>query len=472
MRHSVDKRANNEISFKEVAPMHTHHTSIDQQPAEEHSPEVSAEPSLALHPSFYLGLVYGHFVHRFRWFLLVLWLSALVASIPFALKLPPLLSGGGFSVSGNSTESAQASRALIAKLHVPPSTLTVVFHAATTNVSDPAYQQEFNNTLSNIRRFPHVMRVVQGGVGKDERTIYVNVGFNQDENSMRSSIAAFRSLLARSANAHPAQVYLTGQLAVEDDLNTISLQDVERADTTVLPIALLIMLIVFGTVTSAVLPLILAIIATPLALAVIYPLAEAWPITTSVTSIVSIIGLGLSIDYSLFITRRFREELVRGRDTREAIAWTIATTGEAIVYSGLIVMIGFGGLMLIGTGLTSVGLGGAATVAVAVLAALTLLPALLGLLGSRINTLRVPWLWRLTIPKAGAHGNNETGFWHRLAIGVMRRPVLIIALVVIILVGLGWPAFSLTIGSPVSANTLPRVAQSHQGLALLSAQYP
>lgn len=160
----------------------------------------------------------------------------------------------------------------------------------------------------------------------------------------------------------------------------------------------------------------LAIITIPLALAVIYPIASASPITTSVTSIVSIIGLGLSIDYSLFITRRFREELVRGRDTREAMAWTVATAGEAIVFSGLTVMIGFSGLMLIGTGLTSVGLGGAATVAVAVLAALTLLPALLSILGSRFNALRVPWL--------------------RLAMGVMRRPVMIIALVVIMLVGL------------------------------------
>ncbi len=390
--------------------------------------------------------------------------------MPFATRLPSLLSGGGFSVSGS--ESAQVSRELIEKLHVPPSTLTVVFHSATAHVSDPAYQQELTTAISNIRAFPHVMSVTQGGVGQDGRTTYVNVGFDQDENAMQRYVADFRARLESLANAHPAQVCLTGQLAVEDDLNTISLQDVERADTTVLPIALLILLVVFGTFSAALLPLILAIITIPLALAVIYPIASATAITTSVTSIVSIIGLGLSIDYSLFITRRFREELARGRDTREALAWTVATAGEAIVYSGLTVMIGFSGLMLIGTGLTSVGLGGAATVAVAALAALTFLPALLGILGSRINALRVPWLWRLTLPKADAHESTETAFWHRLAIGVMRRPILIITLVVIILIGLGWPAFSLTIGSPVSADALPRTAQSRQGFDILTAQYP
>jgi putative drug exporter of the RND superfamily len=456
--------------IKEGAAMQQQHPSIDQQLAEERSPGTSSEESLALHPSFSVGLAYGRFIYRFRWFFLAFWIVALVASVPYAMQLPSLLSSGGFQVSGS--ESAQVSHELIEKLHIPPSTLTVVFHSATTNVNDPAYQQELNSTIDTIRAFHDVTSVTPGGVGQDGRTTFVNVGFDKDEDSMRKYIADFRARLPGGANAHPAQVYLTGRLAVEDDLNTISLQDVERADTTVLPIAGLLLLAVFGTFGAAILPLVLAIITIPLALAVIYPIASASPITTSVTSIVSIIGLGLSIDYSLFITRRFREELAGGRDTLEALAWTVATAGEAIVFSGLTVMIGFCGLMLIGTGLTSVGLGGAATVAVAVLAALTFLPALLSILGSRINALRVPWLWRLTMPKAGAHGNNETGFWHRLAMGVMRLPVMIIALVVLMLVGLGWPAFSLTIGSPISADTLPRAAQSRQGLAILTAQYP
>ncbi len=450
--------------------MQPQHPSIDQQQASERSPGESAESALAPHPSFRPGLAYGRFIHRFRWFLFAFWIVAVGASVPFATRLPSLLSGGGFQVSGS--ESAQVSHELIEKLDIPPSTLTVVFHSATTNVNDPAYQQELNSTINTIRAFHDVSSVTRGRVGQDGRTTYVNVGFDKDEDSMRKYIADFRALLPGGANAYPAQVYLTGQLAVEDDLNTISLQDVERADTTVFPIALLILLVVFGTFSAAVMPLIMAIITIPLALAAIYPIASASPITTSVTSIVSIIGLGLSIDYSLFITRRFREELARGRDTREALAWTVATAGEAIVFSGLTVMIGFSGLMLIGTGLTSVGLGGAATVAIAVLAALTFLPALLSILGSRIDALRVPWLWHLSMPKAGTHGSNEMGFWHRLAMGVMRRPILIIALVVSMLVGLGWPAFSLTIGSPVSAGALPREAQSRQGLAILTAQYP
>jgi RND superfamily putative drug exporter len=409
-------------------------------------------------------------VYRLRWHLFVLWIVVLGLSIPFALRLPSLLSGGGFQVSGS--ESAQVSHELARQLHVPPSSVIVVFHSATTLVSAPAYQQELASTLDKIRAFPHVMEITQGSVGQDGRTIYVAIGFDQDENVMRTSLAAFRALLPQAVLAHPAQVYLTGQLAVEDDLSTISLQDVEHADTAVLPIAGLLLLVVFGTVPAAVLPLIMAIMTISLALAMIDPIASATPITTSVTTIISIIGLGLSIDYSLFITRRFREELARGRDPGEAVAWTVATAGEAILFSGLTVLIGFSGLMLVGAGLTSVGLGGAVTVAVAALAALTFLPALLGLLGSRINALRVPRIWRLTLPKAEARLGIETGFWHRLAMGVMRRPILTMALVVLVLISLGWPVFSLTTGSPVSAETLPAAAQSRQGLDILAAQYP
>jgi uncharacterized membrane protein YdfJ with MMPL/SSD domain len=267
------------------------HPSIDQQQAEEHAPGENAESALAPHPSFRIGLAYGRFVHRFRWFLLAFWVVAVGASVPFATRLPSLLmSGGGFLVRGS--ESAQASRELIEKLHVPPSTLTVVFHSATAHVSDPAYQQELNSIISNIRVFHDVSSVTRGGVGQDGRTTYINVGFDKDDTALQKDVGDFRARLASGANAHPAQVYLTGQLAVEDDLTTISLQDVERADTTVLPIAGLLLLVVFGTFSAALMPLILAIITIPLALAVIYPIASASPITTSVTSIVSIIGPG------------------------------------------------------------------------------------------------------------------------------------------------------------------------------------
>jgi putative drug exporter of the RND superfamily len=449
------------------------HTQAEQR--EEDQSALDREQMLEAHRSFRWGLAYGRFVYRSRWFILILWLVILAASVPFASKLSSVLSGGGYSFNGS--ESVHVSNALIDRLHMSPSQITVVFQSASANVSDPAYQQEINDVTSKIRTFQHVTRITSGSAGQDGRTTFLVVSFDKGYDYMQQRVSNFRGLLPAGSATQPAKVYLSDQLAIVDEINTLSQSDTERADATVLPLALLVLLIVFGTLTAAIMPLVLALASIPVALALVYPIALNTSISSFVVSIASIIGLGISIDYSLFITRRFREELARGRDTREAIAWTVATAGEAILFSGLTVMIGFTGLMLIGIGvMTSEGLGGAATVAIAVIGALTLIPALLAILGPRINRLRLPWLWRLTMPDtrnaSGANGNTaETGFWHRLAMGVMRRPVMVIVLVGVILLALGWPVLSLNIGTD-GAAILPHTSEARQGLNILQAQYP
>jgi RND superfamily putative drug exporter len=199
-----------------------------------------------------------------------------------------------------------------------------------------------------------------------------------------------------------------------------------------------------------------------------------------VLNIASIIGLGISIDYSLFMIRRFRDELAAGRSISDATGWTVATAGESILFSGLIVMIGFCSLLLIGVDImSSLGIGGAVVVAIAVLSALTLLPALLAVLGHRINALRIPFFSRLTMHTSRAMTNEESNkelkeerhFWQKWAMGVMKRPVLIILLVTALLVGLGWPIFSISIGSTSSAS-VPKSFESRQGIDILNAQFP
>jgi putative drug exporter of the RND superfamily len=260
-------------------------------------------------------------------------------------------------------------------------------------------------------------------------------------------------------------------------LTTITQTDVEHAELAALPIAMLVLLVVFGTLVAAAMPVLLAIVAVPVALGVIYAIALNYSMSVFVLNIASIIGLGISIDYSLFMVRRFRDELAGGRSVRDAVGWTIATAGEAILFSGLIVMIGFFALLLLGVPImTSMGIGGAAVVGVAVLAALTLLPSLLGVLGPRINSLRIPFLHRLTM-RAEKKETDEVlkkeprGFWELLAWGVMRRPVLIIIAVSALLIGLSWPVFSIAIGTSGSSS-LPQSAESRQGIDILNAQFP
>ncbi|MDQ6659421.1 MAG: MMPL family transporter, partial [Chloroflexota bacterium] len=423
-----------------------------------------------------LWLAYGRQIYRFRWLILVLWIIGLLVSLPFASNLPSVLKSGGYNFEGS--ESNDAYHLIVNKLHQPPSQLLVVFQSKTVSVNDPAYQREIHDFIARVQKFPHVTSAVQGSVGKDGRTTYVIANFNQEVEDVEDQLSAFRQLLPQGSLAGPAQGYVTGGAAVANEITQISQQDTEHADSFALPIALVVLLIVFGTVVAALMPLLLALVAVPTALAMVYGIALHNLTNSSVLSLASIIGLGISIDYSLFLIRRFREELARGRTVPDAVGWTIATAGEAILFSGMTVMIGFFGLLLIGIqSMTSLGIGGALVVVTSVLAALTLLPALLSVLGTRINSLRVPFLWRYTLSSAtsvpdkdGSTGEFH-GFWHTLALAVMRRPGMIILGVSVLLLALGWPVLSLNIGTS-SDTALPQSSSVRQGLDILTAQFP
>ena len=443
----------------------------------------ASAPSLEEHGLYRLGVSYGRAVYRFRWPVIAAWVVLLLASIPLASKLPSVLSGGGYSFENS--DSIKAANILVDKLHYPQEQVFLVFHSADTPATDPVYQQEIAAVIAKVRTLPHVTGVIPGGAGKDGKTVLLLVNFNEDADAVTRQLPDIRKLLPTGNAASPASVYLTGDVAVYDELTQVVQQDTEKADASALPIALLVLLIVFGTLVAAVMPLALALVAVPVSLALVYLVAQHMTTNVSVLSIASIIGLGLSIDYSLFLIRRFREELAHGREVREAVAWTVATAGEAILFSGLTVIVGFCGMLLIGVQvMTSFGLGGIFVVVAAVLAALTLLPALLSVLGPRINALRVPLVGRLAQvgadKRAGGDGEereeqeeqgDQRGFWHAWAMGVMRRPLLIIVLVAALLLGLGWPVLQMTIGTP-SASVLPSNTQASQGLKLLQEQFP
>ncbi len=439
--------------------------------------EVEVKSNVEKHLLYRLGLAYGRQVHRFRWFILTFWVVALVVSVPFVTKVGSVLQSGGYSYSGS--EAGHVSTIISSKLHTTPTQLLVVFQSDHISVNAPDYQQEVHTFVSRVRTFPHVSGVVQSGPGQDGRTTFVTVTFTVNSGTVRGQLDDFKKLLPAGTSASPAHAYVTGDPAIDQDFSHITGSDTERAEFFALPIALLVLLVVFGTLLAALTPLVLAMVAVPVALALIYAIALHTDMSIYVLNVASVVGLGISIDYSLFMTRRFRDELANGRTVREAVAWTIATSGEAILFSGLIVMIGFCGLLLIGIPfMTSFGVGGAVVVATSVLAALTLLPALLSVLGYRINALRVPILSRFTMDarhrttaQIEQPAEENQGFWQKWALAVMRRPVLIILVVTAILIGLGWPIFSLNIGTP-DATALPTSSESRQGIDILNAQFP
>jgi RND superfamily putative drug exporter len=463
-----------------------------QDPIQGQTAPSQEKPALEKHGLYRLGLAYGRQVYRFRWFIIAFWLVALATSIPFTMKVGDVLSSGGYSY--NSSESSKVDNIITSKLKPAPSQFLVVFQSASAPVSDSAYQQEVKDFVSRASAYPGVTGIQQSAAGLDGRTMYVTVSLSTPENVVTKHVSDFRALLPSGSAASPAQVYLTGAPAIDSAFSKLASSDVEHAELAALPIALLVLLIVFGTLVAATMPLLLAGVAVPITLALIYAIGLHVDMSIYVLNIASIIGLGISIDYSLFMIRRFRDELARGRSVPEAVGWTIATSGEAIMFSGLIVMIGFTGLLLIGVPfMTSLGIGGAVVVLTSVLGGLTLLPALLSVLGPRVNALRVPYLSRFTAPARQAKKASEEdeesekgeegeegeegskpgrkSFWQRWAEMVMRRPVLVILAVTALLVAMGWPIFSIELGTP-NVSTLPTSDESRHGIDVLNAQFP
>lgn len=417
-----------------------------------------------------IGIAYGHFIYRIRWLVLAVWVIALAISAPYAVNISSVLSSGGYTFPNS--ESVKADSITNATFNTPLSTALVVLQSDSTPVSDPAYQQEIQTITTNLQSISQISSITKGTAGQDGNTTFLVLNFTQDASAMENHMKAIQAQLPSGSNATPAHIYLTGDVPTNHVFSEMAQKDVEQADVRAIPIALVVLLIVFGSLLAAFLPLMLAIFAVPVALAIVYAIATHFSTNSSVLSLSSIIGLGLSIDYTLFMVRRFREELSKGREVRDAIGWTVATAGEAILFSGLTVTIGFAGLLLIGIQfMSSLGIAGASIVLVAAFGALTLVPAVLSILGRKVNALRIPILGKLV----GAHENEDDGknggFWRALALGVMKRPILIIIITIAILMVIASPTLQIQLGTGTMSE-LPTSNIVRKGYDIFTTQFP
>ena len=220
---------------------------------------------------------------------------------------------------------------------------------------------------------------------------------------------------------------LTGFGPIQQDSARLSEQDLIRAETVSLPIAALVLILVFGSLIAAGMPLAVAGLAIPTSVGIINIVAQQREMSIYVLNIATMLGLALAIDYSLFITSRFREELARGRSVEQAVERAVGTAGKAVLFSGIAVAIGLSGLLWFqASALTSIGLGGAIVVLASVVYSLTFLPAILGMLGPRVNALSVGGLLRRLGLRRETPGTVQTSRWAQVAHAVMRRPIVVL----------------------------------------------
>jgi RND superfamily putative drug exporter len=259
-----------------------------------------------------------------------------------------------------------------------------------------------------------------------------------------------------------ARSYLSGFPAINNDTQKLYNEDLARGESIAIPIALLVLAFMFGTLVAIGIPLAFALVTIPSTLGAVWIIAHFMDMAIYVTNIVTLIGFAIAVDYSMLIVFRFREELSRQGSVEEALVTTMRTAGRATMFSGGVVAIGLALLVFMPLPfMRSMGVGGLLVPLFSIAAAATFLPALLAVTGNKINRLRV-------VPKRvlAARAEGRPGFWTTLSRSIMRRPVLYLVCSSAIMIGLAVPALDLSLTGGDNRG-IPLTTESTQGLALL-----
>jgi RND superfamily putative drug exporter len=406
----------------------------------------------------------GRAAYRWRWVILVLWGLALLVAVPVLPRVPGALKVGGFS--SPNTEAARARDVLQRELGFAPSTLLVIYQSDTLAARDPAFQAAVERSLAPVRALPGVTDMILPAtdpslISPDGDIAYAIVGLSQGPEEAQRLVPAFEAALEPQDDV---RMSVAGAPAFYRDIETVSQRDLRRAEVLVFPIALVALLLVFGSVVAALMPLLVGAAGVALVLASIFLATRVTDLSIFVLNLATMLGLGLAVDYSLFVTSRFREELAgNGGDAGRAVERTMATAGKAVLFSGSTVLIGLMGLSLFDfMFLRSVGIAGVIVVAWSTVAALTLLPALLSIVGTNIDRFSI----RRRTPATGP----DRGFWVRLSRAVMARPFAVLVPTLAFLLLLGTPFLRANISSP-DATILPPDLPSRQAFDLIVAEY-
>jgi len=389
-------------------------------------------------------------VLRARRLVLAVWLVLIAAGFLASRDLNRLTSNQ-FTVPGTESEQAR----LILQDHFGDRSdgeFLVVFHTAGPGVVTAALRQSLARGAG----------AVPGGRAAPLRAAG-DVVYGSVTSGLTLAQAKRDSPAVRRALRPPpgVEAYVTGQAAIQRDLDPIFSRDLAKGESIALPIALVVLLLVFGVSAVVTMPLLFAAATIFGSLGVVWLFAHVLVMATYAGNLVELIGLGIAVDYSLLVVYRYREELLRGGTVEDAIERTMATAGRAVVFSGATVAIGLALLVLMPVPfIRSLGVAGFFIPLFSIAGAVTLQPALLSLYGRR-------GVARLSLLPARFRAEADTGFWHRLAGAIMRRPVAFLAAGALVLLALAAPAAALRL-TPGSISGIPTFPQSVHGFGLLT----
>ena len=403
--------------------------------------------------------------------MLVISALLLAVSIVATFTAGTLTDSGSF---GADLPAGQAQKLITAEVHpqkkVTGSQVTLIFGSASLTVTDPAYRAALDNALAPLANDTRVTSVsTPFTVPAEAQASYIS----RDQHEALV-IVALKDISSRSkgyipavlAEIHPGNLTMlaTGGVLISEAFNKTLEGDLQRAEYLALPITLLMLVLIFASLIAASLPLGVGLLAIVGGVGGTLFLARFTDVSTYAINIITLIGLAVAIDYSLFVVNRFRDELAAGATREDAIAKSMSTAGRAITFSGITVAIGLSAMLFFqGTFLASMGAAGTIVVSIAILYGLTFLPAVLSVLG--------PWVDRLRLPILGRRRPDGTGAWHSMALWVMKRPVVVLIPSLALLLLAGTPFLQLRLANG-DVDQLPPGNQARQGYDTLVRDFP
>ncbi len=428
----------------------------------------------------------GRVTVRFRWMVLAAAAVVVLIGVTWGTGVFGALSGGGYTDPGS--ESARAVSRINHEVGRQGVDLLALYSSKQSTVDSPEFRQAISGVEQQLRNRSEVEQVTSyydlsaqpttaasatSFVAKDRHATYLAIRLKGSDDAKEKAFTAIHdSLRSPTLTEH-----VGGLVAVNHDANTQVSKDIARAEMLSMPVVLILLLIIFGSAVAAAMPLLIGGIAIISAFLITRVLTLFTDVSTFAINVITIMGLGLAIDYSLFIIGRFREELANGHAVDTAIRRTMMTAGRTVVVSGVTVALSMAGLLVFPIGfLRSMGYGGIAAVLIAVLGAVTVLPAMLSLLGHRINKLKVRLPWRkrgsgssvgVPAPRRPAH----VEVWARIARSVMRRPVLYLLGTLVILTVLAVPFTHIKLTN-MDVTSLPKGADSRVANDRLNHDFP
>jgi|GEM_PF-502653 len=355
----------------------------------------------------------------------------------------------------------------------------VIVHSDALTVDDPAFKAEVVRIAGEIDGLPEadvvaVLSRYDNGLDAatrdaltsgDGHTTIMKVELAAAPDQAMNHVDGVYAAVEQADSLPQFEVAVTGAASLSKDAQDLATKDLKRGEAIGIPVALVILVLVFGALVAACIPLVLSIFSIVVGLAITVLIGQTFELSVFALNILTATGLAVGIDYSLFIVSRYREERRGGLDEMAAIGAASATASNAVFFSGMTVVLSLVGMLIVPLSIfASLGIGAMSAVFAAVAAALTLPPAILALLGDKVDALRVPWLNRYT------RRHSEHGWWGRTARRVMKRPALSLALGAVLLLAIATPALAMRSGG-FSADQFPRDYKSKRGLDMLERDF-